>query len=76
MDDGQEELKKWPELEDDFETWSGGFPPESEYQIIVYIDYRNPFSGRDDKVREYLMDWFERGDPDFVEKFRKGWFGE
>lgn len=66
--------KKWPELEEDFETWSGGFPPESEDQVTVYVDYRNPFRGRADEVRKYLMNWYERGDPDFEEKFRKAWF--
>ena len=68
--------KKWLELEDDFETWSGGFPPESDYQIIVYMDYRNPFPDLEQEVRKYLMDWYERGDPDFEENCRKAWFGE
>lgn len=56
---------KWTELEEDFENWSGGFPPESEYQVIVYVDYANPVRGRADQVREYLMNWYEQGDPDF-----------
>jgi hypothetical protein len=76
MDDDQEEHEKWPELEEDFETWSGGFPPESDYQVIVYVDYANPFPDREQEVRDYLMDWYERGDPEFETKFRNAWFGE
>ena len=26
-------------IQRDFEEWSGGFPPESEWQITVYLDY-------------------------------------
>ncbi len=67
---------KWLELEKDFESWSGGFPPESEYQITVYVDYASPFQSRDEDVRGYLVDWYERGDPDFEGRFRKAWLGE
>jgi hypothetical protein len=72
----QMDVEKWLELEEDFRTWSGGFPPESEDQVIVYMDYRNPFQERVDEAREYLMDWCERGDPDFEETFRRELFGE
>ena len=24
---------------EDFETWSGGFPPESSQEIFVYVEY-------------------------------------
>jgi hypothetical protein len=63
--------EKWRELEEDFRTWSGGFPPESEFQIIVYIDYANPFPDREQKVKEYLMDWYEQGDDDFIATFEQ-----
>jgi hypothetical protein len=76
MDDDREEHEKWPELEEDFETWSGGFPPEPEYQVIVYVDYANPFPDREQEVRGYLTDWYERGDPDFEEKFREASFSK
>jgi len=49
----------WTELEQDFESWSGGFPPESEHEIVVYVDYANPFGRRTD-VFEYLLQWLAR----------------
>lgn len=61
------ENEKWPELEEHFRTWTGGFPPDSPHQITVYIDYANPFQGRDEEVREYLSNWLERGDQAFQE---------
>jgi hypothetical protein len=41
----------------DFLSWSGGFPPESDYQITVYIDYVGPVGTDPDEVREFLTDW-------------------
>ena len=40
----------------DFEEWSGGFPPESEYQITVYVDYARCIENAE-LVREILRDW-------------------
>ena len=46
-------------LIEDFQQWSGGFPPESDYQITVYIDYAlakwNP-----EWARRVLQDWLDR----------------
>jgi hypothetical protein len=51
---------KWPELEEHFESWTGGFPPSSNEEITVYVDYASKFPGKDDEVREYLEDWMSR----------------
>ncbi|MDX1945736.1 MAG: hypothetical protein SFU86_10100 [Pirellulaceae bacterium] len=64
---------KWPELEDDYRKWTGGFPPDSPHEITVYIDYANPFEGREDDVRDYLTDWLELGDEDLNSRFLRGW---
>jgi hypothetical protein len=41
----------------DFEEWSGGFAPESDHQITVYIDYAAPFDMDDEEVRRLLRAW-------------------
>lgn len=44
-------------LKEYFLEWSGGFPPECEYQITVFIDYASPVGSDPDEVREILTDW-------------------
>lgn len=51
-------------IKEDFSTWSGGFPPESDAQITVYIDYASSKDWDDDKVRELLRDWMQEPDAD------------
>ncbi|MCI0334162.1 MAG: hypothetical protein L0228_13170 [Planctomycetes bacterium] len=43
----------------DFQDWSGGFAPESTYQIIVYIDYALPCDNgaREEDVGDILTNW-------------------
>jgi hypothetical protein len=45
------------ELKRHFLIWSGGFEPESEYQIIVYVDYARDSRLDSEEVRELLEDW-------------------
>src|SRR6185295_15576014 len=41
----------------DFLEWSGGFSPESEDQIAVYIDYVGPAWANANDVRRILRHW-------------------
>ncbi len=43
-------------LKEHFLEWSGGCPPESNYQITVYVDYAAEIED-DEFVREALRDW-------------------
>jgi hypothetical protein len=40
-----------------FLEWSGGFDPESEYQIIVYVDYARDSRLNKDEVLLTLEMW-------------------
>lgn len=51
--------QQWIELENHFQEWSGGTPPESEHEVTVYVDYASPFND-DELVRNYLIDWLQR----------------
>ncbi len=44
-------------LRDDFEEWSGGFPPESDRQIFVFVEYAMSTEFGDQFVRDYLREW-------------------
>jgi hypothetical protein len=41
----------------DFETWSGGFPPESDEQIFLYIEMARPIETVEVDVAEILRTW-------------------
>jgi hypothetical protein len=43
----------------DFEDWSGGFPPESEQQIYVYITTAISDEFDDSFVLDALRSWME-----------------
>jgi hypothetical protein len=45
------------ELKRHFMEWSGGFEPESGYQITVYVDYARDARLGADSVREVLEEW-------------------
>jgi hypothetical protein len=45
------------DVQKDFEAWSGGFPPESDDQITVYIDYALPKGNDPEEVRAFLRNW-------------------
>ena len=47
-----------------FTAWSGGFPPESDDQISVYIETATPAEGNDEELRELLRAWMNDGDCD------------
>ncbi len=40
-----------------FLEWSGGFAPESDYQITVYIDYALSIEDDPEAVRKLLREW-------------------
>jgi len=50
------------ELIDDFTQWAGGFPPESEHQITVYIDYAMDRRLNANEAREVMTDWMNSDD--------------
>jgi len=45
-------------VKQDFLAWSGGFPPDSEQDIFIYIEYAYGADRTDaDEAREMLRDW-------------------
>ncbi len=46
-------------LREDFLDWSGGFPPESEQQIDVYVEHRSPVDMDNAEVTQILTDWLK-----------------
>lgn len=51
-------------IKKDFLTWSGGFPPESDYQIYTYIDAAKPVDVADAELWVFLRSWQDEDDPD------------
>lgn len=43
----------------DFETWSGGFPPATEHEIRVYLDYACPMDAPEEVLLDILYEWAE-----------------
>ena len=48
------------QLEQDFLAWSGGFPPDSEQQIYVYLETALPYQADEQEARDALRNWMER----------------
>jgi hypothetical protein len=46
----------------DFTAWSGGFPPESDHQITVYLDYALPQDFDKEEAARFLEDWYASGE--------------
>jgi len=44
-------------IRSDFEDWSGGFPPESDQQIFVYVTTASSKEWDDNIVLEILRTW-------------------
>jgi hypothetical protein len=44
-------------VREDFLTWSGGFPPESDQQIWVYVEAARPGDTDAVEVTRLLLDW-------------------
>ena len=44
-------------IKTDFETWSGGFSPDSEEQIFVYVETARPSDSDEAAVLEILRTW-------------------
>ena len=51
-------------IREDFLTWSGGFPPESDHQIFVYVEAARPKDSDEEEVREMLKAWMQEPDTD------------
>ena len=47
-------------LRNDFEDWSGGFPPESDEQIFIYVDYAMATDFEEPVVFKVLRAWMEQ----------------
>jgi len=52
-------------VKNDFRGWSGGFPPDSDMEIFVYLEYAfsNVIADKDE-VREMLREWMCNNDDD------------
>jgi hypothetical protein len=52
-------------IKENFLIWSGGFPPDSEQQIFIYMEYVHGTNADDaDEVRDMLRDWMDNNDDD------------
>lgn len=51
-------------LKEDFRKWSGGFPPESQCEVTVYLDYAIALDVDKAEARRTLLDWMEEGEPE------------
>jgi hypothetical protein len=49
-------------IREDFLTWSGGFPPESNAQIAVFVETAIPADADPDFVRQVLTAWMDKPD--------------
>lgn len=45
----------------DYQAWSGGFPPETQDQIFLYLEYAASTDAPQEKVREILYEWVVQG---------------
>lgn len=46
-------------IKDDFESWSGGFPPSDRNEIEVYVESSRPGDTDPDEVRAFLIKWMD-----------------
>jgi hypothetical protein len=52
-------------IKEDFRSWSGGFPPDCDEQIFVYMEYAFGNVDTDpDEAREMLREWMCDNDDD------------
>ena len=49
-------------VREDFLTWSGGFPPESDAQIAVFVEAAIPADADPEVVRQFLAAWMNEPD--------------
>jgi hypothetical protein len=42
-----------------YREWSGGFPPDAEEQIFIYMEYARLTNIDEDETREFLREWAE-----------------
>ncbi len=50
------------EVRQHFETWSGGFPPETEHEIRVYLDYACSVEAPEEVLLDILYEWAQEED--------------
>jgi len=43
----------------DFLEWSGGFPPESEEQVFIYVQYAAPSDVDEEELLALLRTWMQ-----------------
>ncbi len=46
-------------IRNDFSVWSGGFPPESEQQVWVYVETARAADTDAVTVTRLLLDWID-----------------
>ncbi|MBI1367560.1 MAG: hypothetical protein GC162_02785 [Planctomycetes bacterium] len=51
-------------LKKHYREWSGGFSPESDHAITVYLDYAVSVELDRDEAEAALWEWLEADDPD------------
>ena len=49
-------------IREDFITWSGGFPPESNEEIAMYVEVARPFDTAAGDVSRLLKQWMRAND--------------
>lgn len=49
-------------IREDFLTWSGGFSPDSDMEIFVYIEYAAPRDIDKQELTELLNAWMDSED--------------
>ncbi len=40
-----------------FESWSGGFSPDSEQEIFIYVEYAHDSDADSSEVTQFLREW-------------------
>lgn len=51
-------------IKNDFRQWSGGFSPESEHHISVYINFASGAGIDSENLKKMLCDWMKSTDPE------------
>lgn len=49
-------------IREDFLVWSGGFPPESDAQIAIFVETAIPADADPEVVRQFLAAWMNEPD--------------
>lgn len=49
-------------VKQDFLSWTGGFPPDSEEQIFAYVETSRPNEADYEEARQLLRAWMYKGE--------------